>query len=291
MKFNKLAVSVLCLFTVAVCANAQVGKAPKKDTKTSAKLENILQKRALKARKAAKTEKCRWCGEPVVEGRRCSADPDLYCMPAPKRVKAKKVQKAAQPVKQQTNCPKCGAEYSIDELYHGIPHECENSGEPEAGYYWVESSATEQNDASDGEPHSNLVSVRGYEDPHYGEPEMDPLQELDLSIANQAEVLLQKDRDANNGNAKHDFEYYYTQVAKQVANTEKCRWCDEPVVEGRKCPSDPDVYCMPAPKAVKAQKVQKVVEPVEQETNCPKCGAEYSIDELYHDIQHHCETK
>ena len=291
MKFNKLAVSVLCLFTVAVCANAQVGKAPKKDAKTSAKLENILQKRALKARKAAKTEKCRWCGEPVVEGRRCSADPDLYCMPAPKRVKAKKVQKAAQPVKQQTNCPKCGAEYSIDELYHGTPHECENSGEPEAGYYWVESSATEQNDASDGEPHSNLVSVRGYEDPHYGEPEMDPLQELDLSIANQAEVLLQKDRDANNGNAKHDFEYYYAQVAKQVANTEKCRWCGESVEDSRRCPADTDVNCMGPVSATTSYEANTVSTVKATETHCPKCGGEYDIDEICHGIQHRCEAR
>ena len=74
MKFNKIAVSVLCLFTVAICANAQAVKAPKKDAKTSAKLENVLQKRALQARKNAKAEKCRWCGEPVVEGRRCPAD-------------------------------------------------------------------------------------------------------------------------------------------------------------------------------------------------------------------------
>ena len=42
---------------------------------------------------------------------------------------------------------------------------------------------------------------------------MAPLYELDMGIANRAEVLLQKDRDANNGRAKHDFEYYYNQLA------------------------------------------------------------------------------
>ncbi|MCI7043977.1 MAG: hypothetical protein MR993_03245, partial [Spirochaetes bacterium] len=201
MKFNKIAVSVLCLFTVAICANAQAVKAPKKDAKTSAKLENVLQKRALQARKTAKAEKCRWCGQPVVEGRRCPADPDVYCMPAPKYVKAKKARKAAKPAKMEYNCPKCGAEYTSDELCRDVYHKCADNrpyGEPEAGYYWVESAATEQNDASDGEPHSNLVSVSGLEDYPYGEPEMAPLHELDMAIVNRAEVLLQKDRDANN---------------------------------------------------------------------------------------------
>ena len=269
MKFNKIAVSVLCLFTVAICANAQAVKAPKKDAKTSAKLENILQKRALQARKTAKAEKCRWCGEAVVEGRKCPADPDVYCMPAPKAVKAQKVQKYAEPAQeQQTSCPKCGEEYDIDVLCHGIPHECDNSGEP-----------------------ANLVSVRGYGDPHYGEPEMAPSQELDLSIANQAEVLLQKDRDANNGRAKHTFEYYYNQVAQQSANTEECRWCGEPVVEGHRCPADPDVNCMGPVSATTYHEANTVSTVKATETHCPKCGVQYSIDELYHGMQHHCETK
>lgn len=289
MKFNKIAVSVLCLFTVAICANAQAVKAPKKDAKTSAKLENVLQKRALQARKTAKAEKCRWCGEPVVEGRRCPADPDVYCMPAPKAVKAKKARKAAKPAKVEYNCPKCGAEYTSDELCRDVYHECADnrpSGEPEAGYYWVESPATEQNDASDGEPHSNLVSVSGLEDYPYGEPEMAPLYELDMAIANRAEVLLQKDRDANNGRAKHDFEYYYN----QLAGAEKCRWCGEPV-EDRRCPADTDVNCMGPVSATTSYEANTVSTVKATETHCPKCGAEYDIDEICHGIQHRCEAR
>ena len=296
MKFNKLAVSVLCLFTVAVCANAQPVKTPKKDSKTEEKLENVLQKRVLKARRVAKAVKCRWCGEAVVEGRKCPADPDVYCMPAPKTVKAKKARKAAQPAKQAARCPNCLEEYSIDVLYYGIRHKCKDncrSGEPEAGFYWVESAASDQQDACDGEPHSNLVSVSVAEEagPH-GEPEMPGLKELDLLIANKAEILLQKDRDANNGRAKHTFEYYYNQVAQQSAQAEKCRRCGEPVVEGRRCSADPDVYCMPAPKAEKVQKEQKTLQSTKPaETRCPKCGEEYDIDVLYHGMQHHCEAK
>lgn len=289
MKFNKIAVSVLCLFTVAICANAQAVKAPKKDAKTSAKLENVLQKRALQARKAAKAEKCRWCGQPVVEGRRCPADPDVYCMPAPKAVKAKKAPKAA-PAKTEYNCPKCGAEYTADELCRDVYHECADnrpSGEPEAGYYWVESPATEQNDASDGEPHSNLVSVSGSEDYPYGEPEMAPLYELDMAIANRAEVLLQKDRDANNGRAKHDFEYYYN----QLASAEKCRWCGEPVEDSRRCPADTDVNCMGPVSATTSYEANTVSTVKATETHCPKCGAEYDIDEICHGIQHRCEAR
>ena len=273
MKFNKIAVSVLCLFTVAICANAQAVKAPKKDAKTSAKLENVLQKRALQARKNAKAEKCRWCGEPVVEGRRCPADPDVVCTPAPKYVKAKKARKAAKPAKTEYNCPKCGAEYTADELCRDVYHECADnrpSGEPEAGYYWVESPATEQNDASDGEPHSNLVSVSGLEDYPYGEPEMAPLHELDMAIANRAEVLLQKDRDANNGRAKHDFEYYYN----QLAGAEQCRWCGEPVEDSRRCPADTDVNCMGPVSATTSYEANTVSTVKATETHCPKCGAE-----------------
>lgn len=290
MKFTKIAVSVLCLFTVAICANAQAVKAPKKDAKTSAKLENVLQKRALQARKAAKVEKCRWCGEPVVEGRRCPADPDVVCTPAPKYVKAKKAPKAAKPTKTEYNCPKCGAEYTSDELCRDVYHECADnrpSGEPEAGYYWVESAATEQNDASDGEPHSNLVSVSGSEDYPYGEPEMAPLYELDMAIANRAEVLLQKDRDANNGRAKHDFEYYYN----QLAGAEKCRWCGEPVEDSRRCPADTDVNCMGPVSATTSYEANTVSTVKATETHCPKCGAEYDIDEICHGIQHRCEAR
>ena len=290
MKFNKIAVSVLCLFTVAICANAQAVKAPKKDAKTSAKLENVLQKRALQARKAAKVEKCRWCGEPVVEGRRCPADPDVVCTPAPKYVKAKKARKAAKPAKTEYNCPKCGAEYTSDELCRDVYHECADNrpyGEPEAGYYWVESPATEQNDASDGEPHSNLVSVSGLEDYPYGEPEMAPLYELDMAIANRAEVLLQKDRDANNGRAKHDFEYYYN----QLAGAEKCRWCGEPVEDSRRCPADTDVNCMGPVSATTSYEANTVSTVKATETHCPKCGAEYDIDEICHGIQHRCEAR
>lgn len=250
MKFNKIAVSVLCLFTVAVCANAQSVKAPKKDAKTSAKLENVLQKRALQARKAAKVEKCRWCGQPVVDGRRCPADPDVYCTPAPKAVKAKKAPKAAKPAELEYNCPKCGAEYTADELCRDVYHECAD----------------------------NRTS---------GEPEMAPLHELDMAIANRAEVLLQKDRDANNGRAKHDFEYYYN----QLASAEKCRWCGEPVEDSRRCPADTDVNCMGPVSATTSYEANTVSTVKATETHCPKCGAEYDIDEICHGIQHRCEAR
>ena len=125
MKFNKIAVSVLCLFTVAICANAQAVKAPKKDAKTSAKLENVLQKRALQARKNAKAEKCRWCGEPVEDSRRCPADTDVNCMGPVSATTSYEANTVSTVKATETHCPKCGAEYDIDEICHGIQHRCE----------------------------------------------------------------------------------------------------------------------------------------------------------------------
>ncbi len=118
---------------------------------------------APKAAQPAKPAKCRTCGEPVAEGsyRRCPQDPDVMCLPAPKDAsknhtcyrcgksfrpgqhcsaadynafcaKDAEQEKALEKVEQQRReqaakdsvCPKCGEKYSIDEIYHGVPHTC-----------------------------------------------------------------------------------------------------------------------------------------------------------------------
>ena len=118
---------------------------------------------APKAAQPAKPAKCRTCGEPVAEGsyRRCPQDPDVMCLPAPKDAsknytcyrcgksfrpgqhcsaadynafcakdaeQEKALEKAEQQRREQAAkdsvCPKCGEEYSIDEIYHGVPHTC-----------------------------------------------------------------------------------------------------------------------------------------------------------------------
>ena len=112
------------------------------------------------------------------------------------------------------------------------------------------------------------------------------------------------------------------------ANYEKCRTCGEPITDERlyrHCPQDPDIMCLPAPKdasknhtcyrcgksfrpgqhcsaadynafCAKDAEQEKALEQAEQERQeqadqdsyCPKCGAEYSIDELYHGVRHTC---
>ena len=112
----------------------------------------------------ANYEKCRTCGEPITDERlyrRCPQDPDVMCLPAPKDAsknytcyrcgksfrpgqhcsaadynafcakdaeQEKALEKAEQQRREQAAkdsvCPKCGAKYSIDEIYHGVPHTC-----------------------------------------------------------------------------------------------------------------------------------------------------------------------
>ena len=112
----------------------------------------------------ANYEKCRTCGEPITDERlyrRCPQDPDVMCLPAPKDAsknytcyrcgksfrpgqhcsaadynafcakdaeQEKALEKAEQQRREQAAkdsvCPKCGEKYSIDEIYHGVPHTC-----------------------------------------------------------------------------------------------------------------------------------------------------------------------
>lgn len=157
-----------------------------------------------------KAEVCATCGNPITNlSQRCPSDPDVYCMPntesnaaahtcyrcgksfregqhcsaadynalcanSPEQERQleqaeKESQEAAEKAR---HCPKCGEEYSVDELYHGETHICEESQEV----------------------HDSVLT------------------EADPGLLYRAEELLQADRDAHGGNAKHTLEYYYQQV-------------------------------------------------------------------------------
>ena len=243
------------LLAVAVCTPLMA----QNNKDLGAKIQRQIQRQ----QKKHHSEKCRWCGQEITEASgRCPADPDLVCLPAPKAEKAKP---AAKTEPRETRCPKCGEEYDIDVLYHGMQHRCE----------------AEAQEAVQAAPAARDNS------------------QLDPNLTHRAEALLQKDRDDHNGYPEHSFEYYYQQVAEQTAtpapapakNAEKCRLCGQPITNtSARCPADPDLICLPAPKAEKAKKAEPAAKAEPRETRCPKCGEEYDIDVLYHGMQHKCDT-
>ena len=203
----------------------------------------------------ANYEKCRTCGEPITDERlyrHCPQDPDIMCLPAPK---------AAQPAK----CRTCG-EPVAEGSYRRCPQDPDIYCCPET-------------QPKDSRYHSNNPYYKG------GDP-ADP------------------------------------------ANYKTCQWCKQPITDeryGRACPKDPDVHCLPAPKDVskdytcyrcgksfrpgqhcsaadynafcaKDAEQEKALEKAEQErqeqaakaSRCPKCGAKYSIDEIYDGVPHIC---
>lgn len=125
-----------------------------------------------------------------------------------------------------------------------------------------------------------------------------------------------------------DNPYYKGGDPADPANYKTCQWCKLPITDeryGRRCPKDPDVHCLPAPKdaskdytcyrcgksfrpgqhcsaadynafCAKDAEQEKALEKAEQErreqaakaSRCPKCGEEYNVDVIYHGDPHHC---
>ncbi|MGN0017236.1 MAG: hypothetical protein ACI37O_07870 [Candidatus Avelusimicrobium sp.] len=211
-----------------------------------------------------KAEVCATCGNPITDlSQRCPSDPDIHCMPAiesdaeahtcyrcgksfqegqhcsaagynalcansPEQERqleqAEKERREA--AEKARHCPKCGEEYDIDVLYHGVQHTCPaaktyngpTGGEPECGVIFIESSEpAKQYGPTGGEPETNFFAVTAEAEnasvgPTGGEPQGPMYQEVDVGAMYRAEELLQADRDAHNGNPKHNLEYYYKQV-------------------------------------------------------------------------------
>ncbi|WP_428052852.1 hypothetical protein [Candidatus Avelusimicrobium stercoris] len=80
---------------------------------------------------------------------------------------------------------------------------------------------------------------------------------------------------------------------KETKSLGKCRWCGNEITdEWKRCPNDPDVTCMPAPKAEKAGKKVKKAKPAKKTVKqdyetCPECHAVYDDDYYFHGV-HHC---
>lgn len=122
-------------------------------------------------------EVCIHCGEKITDpAQHCQAmDFAGLCTPV----------KPTQSTPQKTDnreavCPRCHQTYTIDEMYHGVPHSCP-AGKKSSG-------------------------------PTDGEPQGPTFQEINEPVLYQAEALLQADRDAHDGNPEHTLEYYYKQL-------------------------------------------------------------------------------
>ena len=253
MKNHKWVVAVLAALVVSMpvfaqSANSLQGK------QFSKKQLSEMDRKLVRSVKAAreKAPKCIWCGRTITDENKytkCPQDPDVFCCPAPK----------------EKTCVVCGEKIRFKGQH------CKAA----AGYTSL--CTTTLSRALKAAP--NNPYFKG------GDPHND-------------------------------------------ANYEKCRTCGEPITDerlGRRCPQDPDVMCLPAPKdasknhtcyrcgksfrpgqhcsaadynafCAKDAEQEKALEQEEQERQeqaaqdsyCPKCGAEYSIDELYHGVRHTC---
>lgn len=115
-------------------------------------------------------------------------------------------------------------------------------------------------------------------------------------------------------------------VCPAQEKAEVCASCGNPITQlSQRCPSDPDVHCLPAPKSdakahtcyrcgksfqegqhcsaahgnalcANSPEQERRLEQAEKERSaaaekarhCPKCGEAYSVDELYHGEKHVC---
>lgn len=298
------------LLAVAVCTPLMA----QSNKDLGAKLQRQIQQQS----KKHKAEKCMWCGNEITaDSGRCPADPDVYCTPGPKSNQptcyrcgkkftegekcsatqnhrfcgasyhhSEAIRRAhnytpKQAKAQENRCPKCGEEYDIDVIYHGMQHRCEaENNEP------AKTQLTQEQQAA----YKASMQALGVSE----------ICELDPYLVHYAESLLQKDRDDHNGYPEHTFEYYYQQLEaeRNAPAPEKpeirCRWCGNVITSiYRPCPADPDVNCSPAPETGSAVGVQpnpgKTVSTAKDNSYCPKCGEKYDIDVLYHGMQHRCE--
>ncbi len=208
------------------------------DKKTSDKIAQKLNRAIAKAAQAhyhtasapartaeAQTAVCHLCGENIESpAQHCAAtDYTGLCSPAPAPTRT-------QAPTQESVCPQCGREYTIDETYHGIPHQCTapakadckrsgNGGEPETDPVFVECDEPAQTGGNGGEPATEYFYVAGEEagqGGNGGEPEGTYYQEVDTHVLQQAKALLQADRAEHGGQAKHTLEYYYKQAAAKA---------------------------------------------------------------------------
>lgn len=248
------------LTCTAVLAAAQSFKMPPTEKQLSALKNNItrsLERASEEYRRNQKRSKsmpanvnqkadnvCAYCGEEITNPCQHCATQNSVGLCTPCAVESEPAPNNSLP----GVCPDCGHPYTIDEQYHGVPHECSQGkaevcaecGEEISGPYQHcraqdftgicypnnKKPEVKTNNAE----HAGCCPDCGHpytiDEQHHGVPHECPAQkthasdnweDADPEALVQAETLLQADRDAHNGAAEHNLEYYYKQVVSANA--------------------------------------------------------------------------
>lgn len=134
--------AVLLAALIAVPAFAQTEK------QTVSKVAKAVEQAALKARQKAQQKICAYCGEEITSRyQHCSAKNYTgLCS------ETKEEYKSPATSAQDSRCPKCGEELTIDERYHGVKHHCNPAAEQQTKYciYCGEEIKTEDQVCTEG---------------------------------------------------------------------------------------------------------------------------------------------
>ena len=176
-----------------------------------------------------------------------------------------------------SHCPQCGAQYTIDEKYHGVKHEC----------------AAQENSvnrcARCGQkvfPGQHCAAVDYTELCSDSAPVQEKQEEINEGLLHQAEALLQHDRDIHNGYSKHDLNYYYNLLKNEQKTARICARCGQDLLPGQHCAAaDYTNLCSDSAPVQEKQGAKAAA------SHCKKCGAQYTIDEKYHGVKHNCPAE
>ncbi len=264
---------------------------------------------------AANYEKCRWCGEPLTDenlSRRCPADPDVHCLPAPKsdakahtcyrcgksfragqhcsaadytalcanspeqerQLNEAAAERAAAAEKAST-CPKCGEAYDIDVLYHGMEHHCAAEEDNQANTPVCVRCGEKIISAGQ---HCSAIEYVGLCTPVRETPRTQPVSDTNAVCPKCGKAYSIDER-------YHGEEHQCDVKTDKKATAPVCVRCGEKIISaGQHCSAIGSVgLCTPVREAPRTQPAS--------DTNavCPKCGKAYSIDERYHGVEHQCQ--
>lgn len=244
--------------------------------------------RALKQKtlEAERRQVCQNCGKEIThQGQHCEATKSTgLCVPAEvptAQAPTVPAEEAATPyVKAQdgivfinaniTHCPQCGQELTIDERFHGVEHICKKNTSGKVYCHRCGEEITHPGQHCDAAQGTALCSAEPEEKPkadtHFPPTHCDKCgQELTID------------------ERFHGVEHV-CKTDEQTYGT--CYKCGKKIThQGQHCEAtDGTSLCSAKVEKGKTYQLQRVLKRV-----CPKCGAEFTIDELYHGAEHSCK--